>query len=108
MEPFGRGRTIRTIRAAPCWIRTAMAPVTRNVLVSTMAGRSRGHELLRGALLGTYLFLLVTGSVIAKAARDALFLSYFTALQMTYADLQTLVAIGVAMAVYFRVRRSLT
>jgi AAA family ATP:ADP antiporter len=68
----------------------------------------RRHELLQGGLLGTYLFLSVTSTVIGKAVRDALFLSHFTALQMTYADLQTLVVIGIAMGVYFRAHRSLT
>ena len=43
-----------------------------------------------------------------KAVRDALFLSHFTALQMTYADLETLVVIAIAMGVDFRVYRSMT
>jgi AAA family ATP:ADP antiporter len=61
---------------------------------------------LQAPLLATCLFLVVTSTVIGKAVRDALFLSHFTALQMTYADLQTLIAIGVAMGVYFRLHRS--
>jgi AAA family ATP:ADP antiporter len=70
--------------------------------------RTHSHELTQAALLGTYLFLMVTSTVIGKAVRDALFLSHFTALQMTYADLQTIIVIGVTMAVYFRLLRSLT
>ena len=70
--------------------------------------RSHQHELLQGGLLGTYLFLAVTSTVIGKAVRDALFLSHFTALQMTYADLETLVVIAIAMGVYFRAYRSMT
>src|SRR5712671_8204331 len=66
------------------------------------------HELIQAALLGTYLFLIVTSTVIGKALRDALFLSHFSALQMTYADLQTLMAIGGTMSVYFRLHRSLS
>jgi AAA family ATP:ADP antiporter len=62
---------------------------------------------MQAALLGTYLFLTVTSTVIGKAVRDALFLGHFTALQMTYADLQTIIAIGITMAVYFRLLRSL-
>jgi AAA family ATP:ADP antiporter len=70
--------------------------------------RTHAHELIQALLLGTYLFLIVTSTVIGKAVRDALFLSHFTALQMTYADLQTIIAIGITMAVYFRLLRSLT
>ena len=73
----------------------------------TLRFRNR-HELLQGGLLGTYLFLSVTSTVIGKAVRDALFLSHFTALEMTYADLQTLVVIGISMGVYFRAHRSLS
>src|SRR5438445_1136553 len=69
--------------------------------------RTQTHELLQGALLGTYLFLAVTSTVIGKAVRDALFLTHFTTLQMTYADLQTIIAIGLALGVYFRLHRSL-
>ena len=68
--------------------------------------RTHSPESLQGALLATYLFLVVTSTVIGKAVRDALFLSHFTALQMTYADLQTLIAIGIAMGAYFRLHRS--
>jgi ATP/ADP translocase len=70
--------------------------------------RARVHELCRGTLLGTCVFLIVTCTVIGKSVRDALFLSHFTALQMTYADLQTVIAIGVTMGVYFRLHRCVT
>jgi len=70
--------------------------------------RTHSPELLQGVLLATYLFLVVTSTVIGKAVRDALFLSHFTTLQMTYADLHTLIAIAVTIGVYFRLHRSRT
>jgi ATP/ADP translocase len=76
------------------------------VVAKTML-RTHRHELFQAALLGAYLFLAVTSTVIGKAVRDALFLTHFTTLQMTYADLQTIIAIGLAMGVYFRLHRSL-
>lgn len=73
-----------------------------------MFQRTPSPELLQRALLATYLFLVVTSTVIGKSVRDALFLSHFTTLQMTYADLQTLITIGITMGVYFRLHRSRT
>jgi AAA family ATP:ADP antiporter len=78
----------------------------KRVAIETIL-RTRAHELIQAALLGTYLLLIVTSTVIGKAVRDALFLSHFTALQMTYADLQTIIAVGIAMGAYFRLQRSL-
>lgn len=69
--------------------------------------QTRSDELLPVAALGTYLFLIVTTTVIGRAVRDALFLSEFTALQMTYADLETIAGTAVTIGVYFRLRRSL-
>jgi ATP/ADP translocase len=69
--------------------------------------QTRSDELLPAVALGTYLFLLVTTTVIGRAVRDALFLTEFTALQMTYADLQTIVGTAITIGVYFRLRRSL-
>src|ERR1700681_671994 len=85
-----------------------MRPVLlpRSVVLKTTLG-THGHELFQAALLGTYLFVAVTSTVIGKAVRDALFLTHFTTLQMTYADLQTILVIGVAMGVSFRLHRSL-
>jgi AAA family ATP:ADP antiporter len=80
--------------------------INKYVVIKTKL-RTHARELFQAALLGTYLFLAVTSTVIGKAARDALFLSHFTALQMTYADLQTIIAIGIAMGAYFRLHRSL-
>src|SRR5260370_41988331 len=75
--------------------------------VSKTIVRTHRYELFQAALLGTYLFLAVTSTVIGKAVRDALFLTHFTTLQMTYADLQTVIAISIAMGAYFRLHRSL-
>jgi AAA family ATP:ADP antiporter len=85
-----------------------MRPITfpKRVVIETII-RTQAHELVQAALLGTYLFLIVTSTVIGKAVRDALFLSHFTALQMTYADLQTIIAVGIAIGAYFRLQRSL-
>ena len=78
----------------------------RHVVINRVL-QTRRDELVPAAALGTYLFLLVTTTVIGRAVRDALFLSEFTALQMTYADLQTIVGTAMTIGVYFRLRRSL-
>jgi len=47
----------------------------------------RPSELERGVLLFAYLFLVISGFVVAKAVRDALFLDQFGALLLPYADI---------------------
>jgi AAA family ATP:ADP antiporter len=86
-----------------------MRPATfRRYAEIARIARTPARDVVQGALLGAYLFLLVTSTVIGKAVRDALFLSHFTALEMSYADIQTIIAIGITMGVYFRLARSLT
>jgi ATP/ADP translocase len=74
---------------------------------STMVRLAHADDLRLAVPLAAYLFVVMTSSVIGKAVRDGLFLTRFTALQMTYADLQTVIAIAVTMGVYFRLQRSL-
>jgi hypothetical protein len=54
------------------------------------------------ALVATLLFLTVASMVIGKAARDAIFLSRFTVLQVTAVDLVTMVAIALVVAAELR------
>ena len=56
------------------------------------------EEAAPAALLAILLFLTVASMVIGKAARDAIFLSRFTALQMTAVDLLTMAAIALVVA----------
>jgi AAA family ATP:ADP antiporter len=62
-------------------------------------------DLRRGALLFTYLFLVIGSYVVGKAARDALFLDRFAAIQLPYADIAIAVLVGFAVAAYVRVGR---
>lgn len=59
-------------------------------------------EAVPAALLSIHLFLTVASIVIGKAARDAIFLSRFTARQMIAVDLVTMVAIAVVVAAQLR------
>lgn len=59
----------------------------------------------RGALLFTYLFLIITCYQLGKTARDALFLSVFKASKLPYADMAIAVLVGVVIAVYVTVGR---
>src|SRR2546428_5664048 len=65
-------------------------------------------EAVPAALLSLLLFLTVASMVIGKAARDAIFLSRFTALQMTAVDLATMVAIALAVAAQLRLNARLS
>lgn len=60
------------------------------------------------ALVATLLFLTVASMVIGKAARDAIFLSRFTALQVTAVDLVTMVAIALVVAAELRLNARLS
>ena len=62
-------------------------------------------EAAPAALLSIHLFLTVASMVTGKAARDAIFLSRFTALQMIAVDLVTMVAIALV-ASYVPARRA--
>ena len=67
----------------------------------------REGDLARGALLFTYLFLIITTYVTAKVARDALFLDKFLAVQLPYVDISVAVLVGIVVAVYVRVGKRL-
>jgi hypothetical protein len=68
----------------------------------------RRDEAAPAALLGGHLFLTVASTVIGKAARDAIFLSRFSALHMTAVDLVTMVAIALAVAAQLRLNARLS
>ena len=63
----------------------------------------RPGELERGLLLFAYLFLIMSGFVVAKAVRDALFLDEFGALLLPYADIAVAVLVGLWISVYLRI-----
>src|SRR5712691_1313344 len=65
-------------------------------------------EAVPAALLSIHLFLTVASMVIGKAARDAIFLSRFTALQMIAVDLVTMVAIALVVAAQLRLNARLS
>ena len=66
------------------------------------------EEAVAAARLAIFLFLTVASVVIGKAARDAIFLSRFTALQMTAVDLVTMVAIALMVAAQLRLNARLS
>lgn len=59
----------------------------------------------RGLLLFTYLFLIISSFVVSKAARDALFLERYTALQLPFVDIAVALLVGGVVAVYIRIGR---
>jgi len=59
----------------------------------------------RGLLLFTYLFLIISSFVVSKAARDALFLERYSAIQLPYVDISIALLVGVVVAVYIRIGR---
>lgn len=65
----------------------------------------RPAEVGRGLLLFAYLFLVVGSFVVGKAARDALFLYRFSALQLPYVDIAVAVLVGVWVSLYIRIGR---
>ena len=69
--------------------------------MATWIRRSRS-DVAAGVLLFGHLFFTAAGTVVGKAARDALFLSRFTPLQMMATDLVTIVAVAIALALQFR------
>jgi ATP:ADP antiporter, AAA family len=64
----------------------------------------RRDDMAPGALLSVHLFLSVASTVVGKAARDAIFLTRYTPLQMTTIDLATMVAVAVVVAVQLRAK----
>jgi AAA family ATP:ADP antiporter len=62
----------------------------------------------RGLLLFTYLFLIISSFVVSKAARDALFLERYTAIQLPFVDIAIALLVGVVVAIYIRVGRTIS
>lgn len=65
----------------------------------------RPGEFRRGILLFSYLFLVITSFVVGKAARDAMFLDRFKAVQLPYADFSASLIVGLVVAPYIRIGR---
>lgn len=65
-------------------------------------------DLGRGALLFSYLFLIMSSYMIARVARDALFLDQFEAIQLPWVDIAVSVLIGFVIAGYIRVGRAVS
>jgi AAA family ATP:ADP antiporter len=59
-----------------------------------------GRELRRAFPIFAYLFLTMASSVASKAARDALFLDRYRAIDLPYADIAIAVLVGVAASLY--------
>jgi AAA family ATP:ADP antiporter len=59
-------------------------------------------ELARAVPLFAYLFLVMAGSVASKAARDALFLDRFRAIDLPYVDIAIAVIVGAVTGIYLR------
>jgi AAA family ATP:ADP antiporter len=60
------------------------------------------RELRRALPLFAYLFLIMAGSVASKAARDALFLDRFRAIDLPYVDIAIAVIVGLIAGIYIR------
>jgi ATP:ADP antiporter, AAA family len=58
-----------------------------------------------GALLFSYLFVVITCYQMGKAARDALFLSVFKASKLPYADMAIALTVGLVFALYVTIGR---
>jgi ATP:ADP antiporter, AAA family len=61
-----------------------------------------GAELRRAFPIFAYLFLIMSSSVASKAARDALFLDRYRAIDLPYVDIAIAVLVGVAASAYIR------
>ncbi|MEO7133756.1 MAG: Npt1/Npt2 family nucleotide transporter [Vicinamibacterales bacterium] len=59
-----------------------------------------GKELRRAFPIFTYLFLIMAASVASKAARDALFLDRYRAVDLPYVDIAIAVLVGLAASLY--------
>ncbi len=73
-----------------------------SALIERLFGMNH-RELQRSLPLFAYLFLIMAGTVAGKAARDALFLDRFSAVDLPYADIAIAVIVGIVMSVYIRV-----
>ena len=63
------------------------------------------EDLSRGLILSSCLFLIISGYVIGKVARDALFLARFQAVQLPYADIASGIFVGFVVDGYLRLGR---
>ena len=59
-----------------------------------------GRELRRAFPLFVYLFLTMASSVASKAARDALFLDRYRAIDLPYVDIAIALLVGIAASLY--------
>src|SRR5580704_113506 len=67
----------------------------------------RPGEGRRTVLLFTYLFLVISGYVVTKSTRDALFLQRYGNASLPYADMASAVTVVAVMAIYLRISRRL-
>ena len=83
------------------------SPVGRFASLAWLAGPLglRPAEAGRGLLLFAYLFLVVGSFIAGKAARDALFLARFGALQLPYVDIAVALLVGLWVWIYLRAGR---
>lgn len=65
-------------------------------------------DLSRGVLLFAYLFLVMSSYLVARVARDALFLDQYKAIQLPFADLAIAVLTGFAISAYLWIARPFT
>ncbi|HUG54631.1 MAG TPA: Npt1/Npt2 family nucleotide transporter [Vicinamibacteria bacterium] len=63
------------------------------------------EDLGRGGLLFAYLFLVIAGYVVGKAARSALFLGKYAAVNLPYMTVAIALMVGVVVAAYVRIAR---
>jgi AAA family ATP:ADP antiporter len=80
-------------------------PGRRGIALASRLLGIQPDEFGRGALLFAYLCLVVGSFVAGKAARDALFLYRFSALQLPYVDIGVAVLVGAWVALYVRIGR---
>src|SRR3954467_7946232 len=59
-----------------------------------------GKELRRALPIFAYLFLTMASSVASKAARDALFLDRYRAIDLPYVDIAIALLVGIAASLY--------
>jgi ATP:ADP antiporter, AAA family len=79
-----------------------MAHTTR--LIERLLNLQPG-DLNRGAPLFAYLFLVIASYVVGKAARSALFLGKYAAVNLPYVTIAIAVLVGLVVAVYVRLAR---
>ena len=66
------------------------------------------EDLGRGGLLFAYLFLVIASYVVGKAARSALFLGKYAAVNLPYVTITIAVMVGLVIAVYVQIARRTT